>query len=97
MRPQSRQYAENPPWRFARCRHDRQTCCDQNGEGLGPAGLLDRNSALFVGTFGLISQALADLVRAAVVDGTIRADVDVADILETLSGIYAVPAAPDWQ
>jgi hypothetical protein len=52
---------------------------------------------LFAGTFGLISQALADLVRAAVVDGTIRADVDVADILETLSGIYAVPAAPDWQ
>jgi len=37
------------------------------------------------------------LVEAAIADGSIRGDVDSADILQALSGIYSAPATPDWQ
>ena len=37
------------------------------------------------------------LVEAAIADGSIRRDVDSADILQALSGIYTAPATPDWQ
>jgi AcrR family transcriptional regulator len=41
-------------------------------------------------------QALRRLVDAAVAAGSIRADVEIEDIMQALMGIYAAPASPDW-
>lgn len=59
--------------------------------------LLDTNSTVFADTSGRVLGALRGLVEAAAASGTIRGDVDSADILQALSGIYGAPATPDWQ
>ncbi|RUT97121.1 TetR/AcrR family transcriptional regulator, partial [Mesorhizobium sp. M7A.T.Ca.TU.009.01.3.2] len=51
--------------------------------------VLTTNSTLFSDTFGRVSQALRQLVEAAVADGTIRGDVDASDVLHALGGIYS--------
>ncbi|CAN7442241.1 TetR/AcrR family transcriptional regulator [Mesorhizobium sp. LjRoot246] len=59
--------------------------------------LLTTNSTLFSDTSGRVSQALRQLVEAAVADGTIRGDVDASDVLHALSGIYSAPDTPEWR
>lgn len=59
--------------------------------------LLTTNSTLFSDTSGRVSQALRQLVEAAVAEGTIRGDVDASDVLHALSGIYSAPDTPQWR
>ena len=59
--------------------------------------LLATKSELLAEIYGLVTQSLRRLVEAAIADGSIRRDVDSADILQALSGIYTAPATPDWQ
>jgi AcrR family transcriptional regulator len=59
--------------------------------------LLTTNSTLFSDTSGRVSQALRQLVEAAVADGTIRGDVDASDVLHALGGIYSAPDTPEWR
>jgi AcrR family transcriptional regulator len=59
--------------------------------------LLSANSELFADTYGMVSLALRRLVEAAAADGSIRGDVETSDILHALTGMYAAPAALDWQ
>ncbi|OBQ71003.1 MULTISPECIES: TetR/AcrR family transcriptional regulator [Mesorhizobium] len=59
--------------------------------------LISTNSTLFSDTSGRVSQALRQLVEAAVADGTIRGDVDASDVLHALSGIYSAPDTPEWR
>lgn len=59
--------------------------------------LLTTNSTLFSDTSGRVSQALRQLVEAAVGEGTIRGDVDASDVLHALSGIYSAPDTPQWR
>lgn len=58
--------------------------------------LLTTKSGLFAETSGMILHALRHLVDAAAADGSIRGDVDSADVALALSGIYAAPDTPDW-
>src|SRR5258707_315075 len=51
--------------------------------------LLSTNSTLFSDSSGKVSLALRRLVEAAVAEGSIRADIDSADVLHALSGIYS--------
>ncbi|QPC91984.1 TetR/AcrR family transcriptional regulator [Mesorhizobium sp. INR15] len=59
--------------------------------------LITTNSTLFSDTSGRVSQALRQLVEAAVADGTIRGDVDASDVLHALSGIYSAPDTTEWR
>jgi AcrR family transcriptional regulator len=59
--------------------------------------LMTANSTLFSDTWQRVSQALRQLVEAAVADGTIRGDVDATDVLHALSGIYSAPDTPEWR
>lgn len=59
--------------------------------------LFTTNSTLFSDTSGRVSQALRQLVEAAVADGTIRGDVDASDVLHALGGIYSAPDTPEWR
>jgi AcrR family transcriptional regulator len=59
--------------------------------------LLQSKSDLFAETSGKIPAAFRRLVEAAVAEGSIRADIEPADILQALSGIYGAPDTPDWQ
>ncbi|WP_421917269.1 TetR/AcrR family transcriptional regulator [Mesorhizobium sp.] len=59
--------------------------------------LITTNSTFLSETFGRVSQALRQLVDAAVADGSIRGDVDSSDVLHALSGIYSSPDTKDWR
>lgn len=59
--------------------------------------LVTTNSKVFSDTADLVSNALTQLVAAAVADGSIRADVDVSDILHGLFSTYGTPNSPDWR
>jgi AcrR family transcriptional regulator len=59
--------------------------------------LMTANSTLFSDTWQRVSQALRQLVEAAVADGTIRGDVDASDVLHALGGIYSAPDTPEWR
>ncbi len=59
--------------------------------------LFDANSDVFANTAGMVSSALRGLVEAAIADGSIRSDIDSADVLHALSGIYSSPDTPDWR
>ncbi|MEW5420518.1 TetR/AcrR family transcriptional regulator [Amorphus sp. 3PC139-8] len=59
--------------------------------------LLDTGSTIFADTPSRISQALQGLVEAASKAGTIRQDVEAADILQATSGLYSAPETPDWK
>ena len=55
------------------------------------------NSQLFAKTSGMVPQALHRLVEAAASAGLIRKDIESADVLQALSGIYGAPNSPDWR
>ncbi|MDB5411592.1 MAG: TetR family transcriptional regulator, partial [Rhodospirillales bacterium] len=59
--------------------------------------LLDQDSTLFAETSDMVRAALQQLIDAAVAAGTIRGDIDISDIFQILSGIYAAPETADWQ
>jgi AcrR family transcriptional regulator len=58
--------------------------------------LLASNSEFFAEASGKIPAALHKLLAAAIADGAIRADIDSADVMYALSGIYAGPQTADW-
>lgn len=43
------------------------------------------------------TQALRRLVDAAIAEGSIRADVEIEDIMQAMAGIYAAPHSRDWR
>ena len=55
------------------------------------------NSQLFAKTSGMVPQALHRLVEAAAAAGLIRKDIESADVLQAMSGIYSAPNSPDWR
>src|SRR5215510_11060788 len=55
------------------------------------------NSELFARTSGMVPQALQRLVEAAAAGGYIRKDIESADVLQALSGIYSAPESPEWR
>jgi AcrR family transcriptional regulator len=55
------------------------------------------NSQLFAKTSGMVPQALQRLVEAAAAAGSIRKDIESADVLQALAGIYSAPNSPDWR
>jgi AcrR family transcriptional regulator len=59
--------------------------------------LLTTNSTLFSESSGKVSLALRRLVEAAIANGSIRADIDSADVLHALSGIYSAPDTKEWR
>jgi AcrR family transcriptional regulator len=59
--------------------------------------LLTTNSRLFSDMSGRVTLALRRLVEAAVANGSIRGDIDSADVLQALSGIYSAPDTKDWR
>jgi AcrR family transcriptional regulator len=59
--------------------------------------LLTTNSTLFSDMSGRVTLALRRLVEAAVANGSIRGDIDSADVLQALSGIYSAPDTKDWR
>lgn len=59
--------------------------------------LLASNSKLFAEASGKIPAAVRRLVDAAIAEGSIRSDIDSADVLHALSGVYNLPQTPDWR
>jgi AcrR family transcriptional regulator len=59
--------------------------------------LFASNSQLFEKSKGKVPQTLQRLVKAASDSGTIRRDIDAADLMQALSGIYSAPHTPDWR
>lgn len=59
--------------------------------------LLDTGSTVLADTPSRISRALQGLVEAASEAGTIRQDIEAADILQATSGLYSAPDTPDWK
>ncbi|MYZ49736.1 TetR/AcrR family transcriptional regulator [Rhizobiales bacterium L72] len=59
--------------------------------------LQDTNAALFADTAGLVSATLRRLLEAAAAAGTVRSDVDSADVFRAISGIFSAPGTPDWR
>ncbi len=59
--------------------------------------LLESNSPLFAQTSGVVPLAFKSLMDKAVQAGTIRPDVNSADVLHALSSIYSASDGPDWQ
>jgi AcrR family transcriptional regulator len=55
------------------------------------------NSALFAKASGAVPQTLQRLVAAAAEAGLIRKDIQSADLLQALSGLYSAPDTPDWR
>jgi len=55
------------------------------------------NSQLFAKASGLVPQTLQRLVEAAAAAGLIRKDIQSADLLQALSGLYSAPDTPDWR
>ena len=58
--------------------------------------LRDRPDLMAVGRAGFPDR-LQELLEAAIASGRIRPDVEVADVMQALSGIYSAPPAPDWR
>jgi AcrR family transcriptional regulator len=58
--------------------------------------LRDRPDLMAVGRAGFPDR-LQELVEAAIASGRIRPDVEVADVMQALSGIYSAPPSPDWR
>jgi AcrR family transcriptional regulator len=55
------------------------------------------NSQLFAKASGLVPQTLQRLVETAAEAGLIRKDIQSADLLQALSGLYSAPDTPDWR
>jgi hypothetical protein len=52
---------------------------------------------LFAETRELILGALRRLLDAGAAAGTLRADVDPTDVMRVMSGIWYLPAGPEWR
>jgi hypothetical protein len=59
--------------------------------------LLYASNSAFFAKAGLVPQTLQKLVEAAAASGTIRKDIQAADLIQALSGIYSAPHTPDWR
>jgi AcrR family transcriptional regulator len=59
--------------------------------------LFTSNSALFTEGSALVHTTFGHLLSAAVDAGTIKDDIETADVLYTLFGIYSIPDTPDWR
>ena len=59
--------------------------------------LFDTGSEIFKDSPSRISGALERLLASASEAGLIRRDVESADILQAMSGIYSAPDTPDWK
>lgn len=59
--------------------------------------LFDTRSEIFADSPSRIAGALEKLVRRASAAGDIRPDVEAADLLQAMSGMYSAPDTPDWQ
>jgi hypothetical protein len=59
--------------------------------------LFTSNSALFTEGSTLIHAAFDTLLRGAIDAGTVKDDIETADVLYTLFGIYSIPDMPDWR
>jgi hypothetical protein len=55
------------------------------------------DSPLFAETRALILAALRRLLAAGAAAGTLRADADATDVMRVLSGIWYLPAGPEWR
>jgi AcrR family transcriptional regulator len=55
------------------------------------------NSTLFAKASGAVPQTLQRLVESAAEAGLIRQDIQSADLLQALSGLYSAPDTPDWR
>jgi AcrR family transcriptional regulator len=58
---------------------------------------LTSSNALFTRTHDRMVAALSSLLRAGADAGTIRADVDAADVLRAMSGVWLVAGEEGWQ
>jgi AcrR family transcriptional regulator len=65
------------------------------GNALRTAGASD--SPLFVETREQILGALRLLLQAGAEDGTLRSDVDPADVMRVMNGIWYLPDGPKWR
>jgi AcrR family transcriptional regulator len=67
--------------------------------GLGESlkALLRERPELLAASKSGFPATLERLVAAARASGRIRADVELADVLHALNGIYAAPESPDWR
>jgi AcrR family transcriptional regulator len=55
------------------------------------------DSPLFARTLDRLLGALGRLLESGAADGTLRADVDARDVLRVISGIWYLPAGPEWR
>ncbi|WP_162741826.1 TetR/AcrR family transcriptional regulator [Agrobacterium cavarae] len=59
--------------------------------------LFTSNSALFVDGTKLLHMAFGELLDNAVKANAVKADIEAADVLNALFGIYSIPEGPDWR
>jgi AcrR family transcriptional regulator len=59
--------------------------------------LFTSNSTLFAEGSKLLHVAFGELLDTAVKDGSIKGDIEAADVLNALFGIYSIPDGPDWR
>ncbi|MGA2847590.1 MAG: TetR/AcrR family transcriptional regulator [Terracidiphilus sp.] len=59
--------------------------------------LIGGSSRLFEGSRSLIQEAFEDLVKHAKKSGDVRRDLEAADLLRAVIGVFHVPSGPDGQ
>jgi len=59
--------------------------------------LFDTKSEIFAESPSRIAAGLEGLLKRAAEAGAIRQDVEAADLLQAMSGIYSAPDTPDWK
>jgi AcrR family transcriptional regulator len=59
--------------------------------------LFTSNSALFAEGSKILHTAFEELLGKAVDAGTVKNDIEAADVLNALFGIYSIPDGPDWR
>ena len=69
----------------------------KRGMGDSLRQLYASNSQLFAKASGLMPKTLQRLVEAAADAGLIRRDIQSADLLQVLFGLYSAPDTPDWR
>ncbi|MCQ8780581.1 TetR/AcrR family transcriptional regulator [Mangrovibrevibacter kandeliae] len=55
------------------------------------------NPKFFSEFSGFMTDSLDKLMQAAIAEGSIRSDLDSADVLQAISGIFKAPDTPDWR
>lgn len=59
--------------------------------------LFTSNSALFADGTRLLHKAFGELLDNAVKADAVKEDIEAADVLNALFGIYSIPEGPDWR